>query len=172
MDKFFSFINAEDSAQNDIQSDRLHLRLKRKRAAHRPTHNGTIRDLAHHLSIRLHALTVKRRHHELSLVHMPCAVQQKHRVLPNERFQNRTRFAGRKFFWVAGKDLFHRLRMTKKHERWISWETDGKAVAIPARAFLHEWNWSVDPGEELQNRGQLWARWYGTHNSKVISNRL
>ncbi len=62
--------DAEDTAQDHVERDLLHVRVQRERLTHRPAGDGLVGDVAHDLGVGVHPFAVERREQELALAHV------------------------------------------------------------------------------------------------------
>ena len=111
-------VDAEDGPHDDLQRDLLRSRPQSERLAHRPARDLLLRDLAHHVAVALHALTVEGREHQLALAHVLAAVEQQHGVAAHQRLQRcRVRLAGVEGVRIAREDLLDHGRVGDEHDR-------------------------------------------------------
>ena len=87
-------LDAEHSAHDHVQRDRLHARREREALADRPAVDLALGDLGDHLHVALHRVAVKRRQQQLALAQVPVPDRREDRVGPEDRAQGR--FAGQR----------------------------------------------------------------------------
>src|SRR5690606_27726641 len=117
------------------------------------------RDLADERRVRLHPLAAHRRRQEPALAQVRRAVEEQHRVLADERLEQRVRLARVEHVRVAGEDLLHQRGRRREHERAEPREVRRERIAVFPRTVLEPLERPLRELDELDDGGLARTGW-------------
>jgi len=150
--KPFALGQAKDRAKDDLQGQCLHPRAQAIRLVTRPTLDLGACDLGHELAVALHALAVKGRQQELSLLQVGALVEQQDGMLAEHREQNPVPLTGVVDARIAGEDLFDVDRMRQHDPGSLVEDPQPERVAKARRALPKHPLCVPEPDRRLQRR--------------------
>ena len=153
MHELSAIVEAKDRTHNDAQGDGLHFRLDGEDTSDWPPFYCLVGNFTHDFAVSVHALAMKRRHQEFSVLGVSGAVKDKDGMLPHHRLHNRASLTSWELVWITGENFLHSFRVAEKDQLWIEREADRKTVAEALGAVLHERNWAENPVQELNPCG-------------------
>ena len=152
-------VEPEDSAEDDLERQRLEARVERDRPVARPLGRLALGDLRHQAGQPLHLLPVEGGQHQLALLEVVALVEQDHRVADEHRLEDPCALAGVQDVRRRGEQLLQVLRVREHHERRSAQQPDGEALAVARSAALEEGVRPRQPAERLHDDRHARTGW-------------
>jgi hypothetical protein len=152
-------IEAEDSAQDDLERQALKPRMKRRRLIARPAGDLALGDVPHQAGQALHLLSVKGREHQLALLEVLALVEEDQRPATDHGLEDASALARVQNVRRRGEQLLQLVRLREDHEGRARQQPDREPLAIAGSRALHERDRPRPPPDGLHRCGLPRARW-------------